>query len=310
MTTPLTEQDLILLNAYLDDELSARERTAFEARLAEEGILQAELESLRVTSALLGMAQRVRVPRNFTLDPAVYSKPKLPGWWATLRIPSLATVGVTILSVLCVGALIIRMGFGGAAMTSAPEAAEIALDAASGNAVPVTEVPPEAPHEHAVIEESGEEMGEPTEIKAPAALPLPTLTMGRSDNGLESDQQATDKAASDGVGTQPGSETDPEDMLSEQRSATTAQTVGAAEPPQTAGEYDGTQDTASSIWRDDVTQSQSFTMSELTATSTTDEQERGGNVNLSGRIAVTLIGIIILACLLLAAGVAVKRRHK
>jgi anti-sigma factor RsiW len=80
MTIELSERDLIELNAYLDDELSVAERRAFERRLAQEPRLRSELESLRMTVALMGMAQRVRAPRSFTLDPAVYGRPARTFW--------------------------------------------------------------------------------------------------------------------------------------------------------------------------------------------------------------------------------------
>lgn len=126
MNTPLTEQDLIQLNAYLDGELSVAERADVEARLAEDERLQAEIESLRVTAALLGMAERVRVPRNFTLDPAVYGRSARSGWWANLGLGDFrvwATAGGTVLATLvCIGLMVIRIGMGGMMATSAPMA--------------------------------------------------------------------------------------------------------------------------------------------------------------------------------------------
>jgi anti-sigma factor RsiW len=80
MTASLSERDLLQLNAYLDGELSDQERAAFERKLAQDAALQAELQSLRATVALLGMAERVHVPRSFTLDPAVYGKQAQASW--------------------------------------------------------------------------------------------------------------------------------------------------------------------------------------------------------------------------------------
>lgn len=71
----LTERDYELLSTYLDGELAPAERSALEQRLQREPVLQSELESLRATLALLGMAERLPVPRNFTLDPAVVARP-------------------------------------------------------------------------------------------------------------------------------------------------------------------------------------------------------------------------------------------
>lgn len=147
MTTPLTEQDLILLNAYLDGELTAAEHADLEARLAEDEHLQAELESLRVTAALLGMTERVRVPRNFTLDPAVYGRPARVGWWASLGLGEFgtwATAGVTVLAVLvCVGAMLMMRG--GTRTADMPSVAQFA---------------PQPPQEVAVAEETEEPAAE------------------------------------------------------------------------------------------------------------------------------------------------------
>jgi len=196
------ENDLILLNAYLDGELAVEEQAAFEQRLQQEPALQAELESLRVTVALLQMAERVPLPRNFTLDPAVYGKARRSPWWQRLGLgglPRWAAVGVMTLAVMIlVGALITQGlgGFGGAA--SAPQVAmeaapveELAAEAAEIEA-PAAEEPmaeesaaEEAPNTFAAeaVEEAAaeEEMAEvPPAAEEPAGeaadqdLPQPT----------------------------------------------------------------------------------------------------------------------------------------
>lgn len=79
---PPTERDLELLSAYLDGELSDRERNTLERRLDQERALLHELNALRDTVALLHDLPRLKAPRNFTLDPAKYSR-AIP-WWKRL----------------------------------------------------------------------------------------------------------------------------------------------------------------------------------------------------------------------------------
>lgn len=77
-----SERDPELLSAYLDGELTDREREDLEQRLAQETPLRTELEALRATVALVRDLPRLKAPRNFTLDPAVYGH-RTP-WWKRL----------------------------------------------------------------------------------------------------------------------------------------------------------------------------------------------------------------------------------
>jgi preprotein translocase subunit SecG len=64
------------LNAYLDSTLTPSERKRFEAQLARDPGLRADLEQLRVLKLQMRNMPRRRVPRSFALDPAVYGRPK------------------------------------------------------------------------------------------------------------------------------------------------------------------------------------------------------------------------------------------
>lgn len=70
------ERRLETLNAYVDGELSAGERRQFEAQLAGDAALRAELAQLRQVKQGIQQLPRARAPRNFTLDPAVYGRPQ------------------------------------------------------------------------------------------------------------------------------------------------------------------------------------------------------------------------------------------
>ena len=82
-----TERDYETLSAYVDDQLSARERSAFEARLADDRDLRLALKALRQDKLLLRKLPALRAPRNFTLtraQAAAIRPARRPGIWAGL----------------------------------------------------------------------------------------------------------------------------------------------------------------------------------------------------------------------------------
>lgn len=76
---PPSERDLELLSAYLDGELSDHERRAIEQRLASDSDLRRALDDLRATVRLVGALPRLKAPRSFALDPAIFGA-RIP-WW-------------------------------------------------------------------------------------------------------------------------------------------------------------------------------------------------------------------------------------
>lgn len=167
--SPLDERDLITLNAYLDDELSPSERATFEKRLAAEPALRQELEVLSTTVNVLKLAERVRVPRNFTLDPAIYGKPasrSLMDRLGLFGLSQLVAVGGTLVAALiCAGAIIfVSQGMGAAGTTAAnmPMAAEDT--AAQGQPESASDIAMEVAE--AEETEAPEATGEPEEAEA------------------------------------------------------------------------------------------------------------------------------------------------
>ncbi len=65
-----------MLNAYLDNALTAAERERFERQLAGDAALRDEMERLRTLKIQMRSMPRRRVPRSFALDPALYGRPK------------------------------------------------------------------------------------------------------------------------------------------------------------------------------------------------------------------------------------------
>lgn len=85
------------LNAYLDNALSAQERRRFEQELEQDAGLRADLEALRWVKLSVQQVPRVRAPRNFVLDPAVYGQKEsqrqgaLSGFYPGLRVATALT---------------------------------------------------------------------------------------------------------------------------------------------------------------------------------------------------------------------------
>ncbi len=90
----MTDKDLTAISAYLDGELSARERARLEARLKTDPGLKARLKQLESGRTLMRSLPEIRAPRNFTLTPemaGVHSGP--PRLFPVLRFASaLATI--------------------------------------------------------------------------------------------------------------------------------------------------------------------------------------------------------------------------
>lgn len=66
-----SSQDFDRLSAYIDNQLSPRERTEMEARLAREPELQGTLSDLQRTVRALRLLPMVKPPRRLTLTPAM-----------------------------------------------------------------------------------------------------------------------------------------------------------------------------------------------------------------------------------------------
>lgn len=79
MTKKLTPRDLNALSAYLDDELSPRERSRLESRLQRDSELRQALEQLGQTRRYLRRLPRQRAPRSFALRPEMV---EVQPWYA------------------------------------------------------------------------------------------------------------------------------------------------------------------------------------------------------------------------------------
>lgn len=126
--TPLSNRDLELLSAYLDNELRPAERDALNARLAHDPELRIALAELRANRFLLRQAPRLKAPRSFALEPAQFSR-SLP-WWQRLFIPGVLQVSGALSAVAAIALIAAGLLLGtGAPPTpaTAQPAAEIAF---------------------------------------------------------------------------------------------------------------------------------------------------------------------------------------
>lgn len=108
------------LSAYLDNVLTPTERQRFEQQLASDDVLRAELEEQRLIKASMSRLPRMRAPRNFTLDPALYGRPVAATAARLYPVMRMATAVVAIMFVLV---LVLDLGpFGGFGQGSMAEA--------------------------------------------------------------------------------------------------------------------------------------------------------------------------------------------
>ena len=158
-----------LLSAYLDGQVNARERARLEAQLATDPALEADLETLQHTVALVRDLPSVPVPRNFILPQTAAARPQAArrvrphrAWAAPFLTAATAVVSLAFVVVLA-GELLLP-GTGRMAYTPSAgqvmEAPQAAREPSPAEEVVVTVVV-EAEMEKALLA--------PTEIERPAA---------------------------------------------------------------------------------------------------------------------------------------------
>jgi len=136
------KRDDELLSAYLDDELSAGDRARLEARLAADPALQAELDALRHTVALLHELPPMPLPRNFILPHSAEMAPRPVAHPRLAWAAPLLTVAGAIVSLLCAVVLVgdlLLSGSGRMALAPQPEAQVMEAPAAMEPTIAVNE---------------------------------------------------------------------------------------------------------------------------------------------------------------------------
>jgi hypothetical protein len=162
------EQRDELLSAYLDGQLSAAEQARLEAQLAADPALQAELDALRYTVALVRDLPPVPSPRNFILSQTATAQPRPApsarfrhAWTAPLLTAATAVASLLFVVVLAGDLLFARVG----GLALAPAAEPLLESEALREALPVSPVAQEV---EAGVEAEAEKM-----VPAPTPLPMP-----------------------------------------------------------------------------------------------------------------------------------------
>jgi len=136
------------ITAYLDDALTAGDRQRLEQQMTDVPALRAELEQQRLIKVNISRLPRVRAPRNFTLDPALYGRSADQSNARLYPAMRVATVLVGVFFIIAVGAEILTFNDRASVTSSMAEqivglapAADVTME---GEAVTVQEAEPAA----------------------------------------------------------------------------------------------------------------------------------------------------------------------
>ncbi len=191
------------LSAFIDGALSPREAEHLQKQLTANPTLRAEYDELHRTVQLLRSAPAVRLPRFFTLDPAVYGKVKPRRVYAYPVLRAATAVATVLMIVLFAGDMFLGVGLPAApevvSMATLAPAAEM-VDIEQMNRAAEPELLIEVPAAQAVPEESAKALIEVTRevelvveatVEGLAAQPTPMPTATSEPVVAESDMAAT-----------------------------------------------------------------------------------------------------------------------
>ncbi|HEX6383932.1 MAG TPA: zf-HC2 domain-containing protein [Anaerolineae bacterium] len=173
LTKSAEEKRQEAVSAYLDGALTPVERRRFEQELAQDPGLRAELEEQRLLQQTLRRLPRRNVPRNFTLDPALYGRPQPQPLFRLYPVLQAATALTAVFFVLAI-VLDLLMPMGGfSAGQMAEPAAEAVSQAEEAIESVAEEVVGEEPAEEPVEEEAAAEPVEEAMEEAAEEEPAP-----------------------------------------------------------------------------------------------------------------------------------------
>lgn len=201
----LSDSDLELLSAYIDNALSVAERVNLERRLAADPRLRAELEELQATTRLVRRLAPVRPPRSFTLDPATAPRPAPAfrfNWFMQLG-SGLAGLALVVLATVQL-------------LTSAPGAVGVAPAAPAPAAVEVAPM--------------GAQTSPQAEMNTPAATPAAGAGVAATPGDAATRPQATAPPAADTSAAPASADSARESAPEPLATAAAAQAPSAASP--------------------------------------------------------------------------------
>lgn len=206
LTKSAEEKQQEALNAYLDDALSPKERQQFEQRLAGDADLRQAVEQRQALQMQMRQMPRRRVPRNFTLDPAVYGRPQRQPLFQFYPAMRAAAVLTAFFFILAISADLFLPSQGGMAeMSSAPQDVAMMAD--------------EVPEEYAAE----------TAVAAPMAAQAVEVTRAVTETVVEEGEAVMAEAA-------PMLEAPAEEAMAETADFAEEEAVPAAELPQPQAE--------------------------------------------------------------------------
>ncbi len=182
MSTQLSPREWDALSAYLDNQLDPQERKRLEQQMKARADLRAGLEELRRTRHVLRNAPTLRVPRNFTLTPAMAGmRAERSRLYPAFKL-AFALASVMFVLVLAGGLLTGAPG-GEQQMAQAPAPEALLEEQADAQELPAATV------------EQGEVGEMPPDAEAPAdqpqvEAPVPEEVAGAEQEAIQEDQAA------------------------------------------------------------------------------------------------------------------------
>ena len=180
MTSP---QDFERLSAYLDHQLSPKEKAGLEARLAHDAELETALDEMRQTVRALRSLPVVKPPRNFTLSPqqAGVRAPSRPVFGALRLATAVAAAGLVL---AFVGNLVTSPAPGFRPLAAAPVPMVVSRSSAPATALPpslpvAAAAPTEAPAQAVAVAQNAGPTTEDMTHQGGAGGPLATEAAGK-----------------------------------------------------------------------------------------------------------------------------------
>ncbi len=181
MRQRIRPQDWEALSAYLDGELSPKERARLEARLQASADLRLALDELRRTRAVLRLGGKIRAPRNFTLTPDMLATPtqgqQAFGLFSAMRLTSALATALFLLVLL--GDLLTGASLGSRRQMAAMPAAVETLPVQTA-----IEIPPGAPQAPAIGEKTQAPAEEAMKALEMATTPATEMAISTPEAGI------------------------------------------------------------------------------------------------------------------------------
>ncbi|UCC51823.1 MAG: hypothetical protein JSV68_22385 [Anaerolineaceae bacterium] len=140
------------LNAYLDDTLTSDQRQQLEEILEQDAGQQAQLDQMRLLQQQMRQLPRRRVPRNFTLNPALYGRPRREPLVQAYPVLRTATALAAFFFIFALAANLFIGGAPGMTSSAEPVAMQAVPEAAADIETAVEEEIAEAAEEEVIVE--------------------------------------------------------------------------------------------------------------------------------------------------------------